>query len=242
MLDNGPQYSFEEFRAFAAAWKFRHIISSPTYSQSNGLAENGVKTVKRILQKSPNNYFKGLLAYRASTLSCGQSPAQLLMKRRIKTTLPIHLMLLKGENDAEIVQKKMNEKLKQKHHYHRTDHDLPTLYTGQDVCLYDKKLLQWQTSGRVLEQVVPRSYKVQADGGGIYCRNKQDLKTTDTEIRDPIRESVKIPTPSLSRSVTSPPAVAPHTNSVTSKSGEGYITRSDQKVKHNSKYMYIDSH
>jgi len=55
MSDNGPQYSFEEFREFTTSWNLRHVTSSPTHSKSNGLAENGIQMVKRILQKSPHN-------------------------------------------------------------------------------------------------------------------------------------------------------------------------------------------
>ena len=46
--DNGPQFSSEEFCRFATQWGFEHITSSPRYPQSNGKAENAVKTVKRL--------------------------------------------------------------------------------------------------------------------------------------------------------------------------------------------------
>jgi len=85
------------------------LLAVQTHSKSNGLAENGVKTVKIILQKSPHYYFKGVLAYKTSHLSSGQSPAERLTKRRLKTTVPIHPMLHKGENDGKIVQKKMED-------------------------------------------------------------------------------------------------------------------------------------
>ena len=37
--DNGPQYSSLEFSKFAESYNFKHVTSSPLYSQSNGLAE-----------------------------------------------------------------------------------------------------------------------------------------------------------------------------------------------------------
>ncbi len=49
--DNGPQFSSEEFRRYATQWGFAHITSSPRYPQSNGKAENAVKTVKRLFTK-----------------------------------------------------------------------------------------------------------------------------------------------------------------------------------------------
>ena len=49
--DNRSQFSSEEFCRFATHWGFEHITSSPRYRQSNGKAENAVKTVKRLFTK-----------------------------------------------------------------------------------------------------------------------------------------------------------------------------------------------
>ena len=37
--DNGRQYTSEQFQKFVCDWDIQHITSSPTYPQSNGLAE-----------------------------------------------------------------------------------------------------------------------------------------------------------------------------------------------------------
>ena len=50
--DNGPQFSSSNFADFAKTYEFVHVTSSPGYPQSNGKAENTVKTVKRIMKKS----------------------------------------------------------------------------------------------------------------------------------------------------------------------------------------------
>ena len=47
VTDNGSQFASREFKAFAESWSFNHITTSPRYPQSNGKAENAVKTVKR---------------------------------------------------------------------------------------------------------------------------------------------------------------------------------------------------
>ena len=44
MTDNGPQFDSAEFAMFAKKWSFKHDTSSPRYPQSNGKAENAVKT------------------------------------------------------------------------------------------------------------------------------------------------------------------------------------------------------
>ena len=44
--DNGPQFVSAKLASFAKKWKFEHVTSSPHCAQSNGKAENAVKTVK----------------------------------------------------------------------------------------------------------------------------------------------------------------------------------------------------
>ena len=61
--------------------------SSPKFPRSNGEAECAVQTAKSILEKEKDQA-NALLAYRSTPLSCGYSPAQLLMGRNIRSTLP----------------------------------------------------------------------------------------------------------------------------------------------------------
>ena len=50
--DNGSQFNSAEFDTFAKIWKFQQRTSSLWYPQSNGKAENAVKTVKRLFLKN----------------------------------------------------------------------------------------------------------------------------------------------------------------------------------------------
>ena len=50
--DNGPQFDCAEFQSFTRNFQFEHIKTSPRYPQSNGKAENSVKTAKAILKKA----------------------------------------------------------------------------------------------------------------------------------------------------------------------------------------------
>ena len=86
--DNGPQYASKEMAEFAEKYNFKHVTSSPHYPQSIEPAERSVKTAKQLLRNSPD-LFKALLSYRATPLpSCGFSPTELLMGRKIRTDLP----------------------------------------------------------------------------------------------------------------------------------------------------------
>ncbi|UYV78064.1 K02A2.6-like [Cordylochernes scorpioides] len=93
-MDNGLQFKNYLFQNFEKRFGFRHIMSSPKYLQSNGMAESSVKMIKARLKKSQDPYL-GLLAYRTTPLENGFSPSELLMGRKLRTDLPTHPDLLK---------------------------------------------------------------------------------------------------------------------------------------------------
>ena len=103
--DNGPQFALAEFTEFAHKWGFDHVTSSPHYPQSNGKAENAVKTVKRLFTKckeSKTSEFLALLDWRNTpTEGIGSSPAQCFLGRRCKTLLPVHGTLLEPQYPVE---------------------------------------------------------------------------------------------------------------------------------------------
>jgi len=85
--DNGPQYSSLALKEFN---NFVHTTFSPKYSQANVGAERAVQTIESLLKKAQDPY-KALLNYKNTPLEgIGLSPAQLLMDRRMKTSLLRH--------------------------------------------------------------------------------------------------------------------------------------------------------
>lgn len=87
LSDNGSQYTGAPFKNFATEYGFNHITSSPRYPQANGEAERAVASVKG-LWKGGGEKTKALLSYRATPLKSDYSPAQLLMGRQIRSTIP----------------------------------------------------------------------------------------------------------------------------------------------------------
>nr|XP_058955069.1 uncharacterized protein K02A2.6-like [Pocillopora verrucosa] len=86
--DNGPQYDSAEFSHFPKEWGFKHVTNSPRFPQANGEVKRGVRMVKNLLQKAEDPA-KGLLAYRSTPLACKFSPAQLLMGRKLRNSVPM---------------------------------------------------------------------------------------------------------------------------------------------------------
>ena len=96
--DNGPQLSNGKFKQFAEAWEFKHTTTSPKHPQANGQVEKDIGTTKLYwikLMKMVLNPYIALLECRNTTIT-GQSysPAQGLLNRRLKTTLPTTAQLL----------------------------------------------------------------------------------------------------------------------------------------------------
>ena len=133
--DNGPCYNSEKFRQFSREWCFQHITSSPGYPKSNGQSEKTVQTVKAMMEKADDPY-KALISYRSTPLDeVNLSPAQLLMGRRLRATIPVTKEMLKPQgNDPEVVLPKLRERQrKQKLKHDRSAKELPQVDEGEIV-------------------------------------------------------------------------------------------------------------
>jgi len=169
--DNGPQYSATVFSNFSKEYGFTHVTSSPRYPQANGEAERAVKTVKELLKKNDDPYL-AILAYRSTPLENGYSPAELLMGRRLRTTVPtINQQLIPQLPEASKLHKEKNLRQRQKKNFDRRfrTRELKPLEKGDKVWITDSN-----TKGTVVENNQPRSYVVVTDGG-TYQRNRRHL-------------------------------------------------------------------
>lgn len=178
--DNGPQFSSTEFQELARQLDFRHVTSSPHHPQGNGHAERAVQTAKRILrQEDP---LIALMCYRSTPCTTtGVSPAELLMGRKIRTTLPTLEKNLrpKWPNRKTVEQKDAGEKEKQAFYYNRRHgaRPLPPLRPGDAVFTKLDQDKAWVTPAVVSkESVTPRSYLINTPQGAVLRRNRRHLR------------------------------------------------------------------
>ena len=157
---------------FSVVYGFQQITSSPHYPKSNGLAERTIQTIKTLLEKSTDP-FLALLSHRATTLQwCGLSPSELLMGRRIRTTLPQvtqHLIpnwsFLKSFCE-------LDNKYKSVHTTGTIDRPLPELTEDTPVWIRTENS---QQSGRIVSASgEPRSYIVSTPTGQVR-RNRHHM-------------------------------------------------------------------
>ena len=179
ITDNGPQFTSREFAEFCKDWGIIHQTSSPHYPQSNGLAEATVKVVKNILKKATrrDEFLKGLLAYRATPLANGKAPSQMLMGRRLKTTLPINFDRLLPEVPEDVTVKKERERRRIKKARDRTAKSLGELAPGDMVRVQDHRTGLWSVKAQVKSKVAPRSYEVLTENGYLLRRNRRALRS-----------------------------------------------------------------
>ena len=80
--DNGQPFSSAKFQEFTNLYGFKHVTSSPIYAQSNGKAENAVKTPKSLLEKgakAEQDPYLALLDWRNTpTETLNSSPVQIV--------------------------------------------------------------------------------------------------------------------------------------------------------------------
>ena len=125
--NNGPQYSADAYSL--QEYQFQHITISQYYSQSNGEAERVVETLKHLLNKGKDPYL-AIPSYRSTPLQNGYTPSELLMNRKLRTTVPTTREQRKPEvpdQQSLWTRKKINRNQKRNFDSRRGVRDLPEL-------------------------------------------------------------------------------------------------------------------
>ena len=187
--DNGPQYSSAEYKQFANQYNFTHTTISPKYPQSGGLHEKTVQTVKHILEKcrvTHQDPYLALLDYRNTPID-GVTPAQALMSRRLRSSIPISRQLLKPEtiNHNQFQHSRTEQQQNQKKYFDKTSKSLPPLKKGDTVRFKKDPTSPWVPATIYAKHDTPRSYIIETSNGSRYRRNRIHLRQTQDLRPDP---------------------------------------------------------
>ena len=177
MSDCGPQFVSREMKEFAELYGFTLVTSSPYYPQSNGLAERTIRTIKGLLQNSPDPYL-ALLSFRATPIPwCSFSPSQLLMGRQIRTDIltPNNHLIPKWSYLDNFRQKDKEYKEKQKRDYDKRYRTRPLDPLDSDAHVWIRTGHN-QTTGQISSPAAtPRSYIVTTSDGREFRRTRSHL-------------------------------------------------------------------
>ena len=183
--DEGPQFASAEFEEFCKIWNIQHELSSPHHAISNGHAEAHVKSLKRLIQKTAasgdidsDEFTLGLLELRNMPRADGLSPAEILMGRTLRSTLPAHRKLYTPEWNAKIREWDLKHSLKAemaKESYDSRSKELTPLDIGYRVRIQDHATKKWTLTGTIVAKKSNRCYYVRLPSGRVLWRNRRYL-------------------------------------------------------------------
>jgi transposase InsO family protein len=179
MTDNSP-FNSADFRKFAKQYEFTHKTSSPRYPQSNGKAENSIKTIKRLMIKARQDGSDPLLALldwrNTPSEQLGVSPTQILFGRRSRTLLPCSDKLLQTPYSSQARIALERAKDKQAVYYNRHAKRRPSMTVGQTVRYKHNSDPGGWRKGQIVEQLQHRSYNIRAEDGSVYRRTSKHIR------------------------------------------------------------------
>ena len=186
--DGATCFTSKEFQAFLADNDIKHEVSSPHFSQSNGLAERTVQLLKGFLkQEDPND---ALMHYRATPhAATGYTPAKLLFGREIRTHVPSILPMKTAQKHvprSQVLSSDSAHKERMKKTYDKKHHVRPpnTFATNQQVRMKVVKKDLWQPATVVSSAEEPRSYNIKTSTGKTLRRNEMHLRPTMSQPRE----------------------------------------------------------
>ena len=212
--DGGPQFTAKRFQEFLTSWGVKHRLSSVGYPQSNGRAEVGVKAAKRIIHNNlsadgsleNDQAARAILQYRNTPLpDINLSPAQILLHRQLRDSVPavpshysLHKEWVLSAKERESAVATRTQKII--HNYNKSTRNLAPLVLGTHVVVQsrDNRKKKWVKSGKIVEVLVNRQYRIRMDGSGrVTLQNRRYIKECH-----PITPPTPLPSPFL-------PAVGP---------------------------------
>ena len=169
--DNGTNFVSKEFEQFMQRNGIKHVTSAPAHPSSNGLAERAVKTFKNGLSRLKDGSItdrlsRFLFTYRNTPqATTGSTPAELMMGRRLRSTLD----LAKPDLENRVVTKQDQQKYQHDRHARQR-----VIQVGDAV--FAKNLSPGPTwvPATVIAQTGPVSFKVEVENSKTVWRRHQD--------------------------------------------------------------------
>ena len=184
--DSGPQFRSREFRKFLEKYHVKHEMSTPYHHEANGHAEAGVKAMKKLIMKTTKNgnlnsdeFCHGLLEYRNTPSSRGESPASIVFGCNLKSLIPVHHEHFdrKWKSILDSTDQKFaEEKLKSKKYHDRGTRSLEEIKMGVDVRLQNPITNRWDEVGEVVGKGKFRAYLIKFPSGRLKWRNRKFIK------------------------------------------------------------------
>ena len=179
--DNGPGFRSSVFQKFMSQNGIKHSFTSPYHPASNGLAERAVQTFKHAVLKMEGpmelRLARFLLKYRVTPqTTTGVSPSELLMGRRLRTSLD----LLHPDTSCK-VSEKQDKLIRNK---------VPRKFDIGDK-LFAKNFhgTEW-IPVKVTKVTGPLSYEVQTNSGIVLRRHVDHLRRNYSDIvpQEPVED------------------------------------------------------
>ena len=190
-LDGATNYTSKETTDWLEKWEVQIRLSSAYYPQSNGRAEVGVKSLKRLLDGNlgPRGSIncdktaQALMRYRNTPLrDVDKSPAELALGRPIRDTLPlpreryrIDPQWARHLHDRETAMTNRNAIAKAK--YDENAKSLRELTVGDQVLCQNTRSKKWDKGGIIVEVKKNRQYLIRINGSGrVSLRNRRHIQ------------------------------------------------------------------
>ena len=173
VTDNGSAFVSDEFQQFSRNNGIQHIRTSPHHLSSNGQAERAVQTFKAGMSKIKDETVsekvnRFLLTYRTTPHSItGQSPAELMLGRRVRTRLD----LLKPDLAKHV--HSQQEKQKSTYDLHSKPREFAP---GTKIFLQNFGSGPSWLAGKVLQRRGPLLYLVRLEDGWYFRRHVDHLR------------------------------------------------------------------
>ena len=165
--DNGPNFTSHEFQQFLEGNGIKHVTVSPYHPASNGqVFKVGIEKMEEGTMRTKLSRF--LLKYRITPHTTnGVAPAELLMKRRLRTHL-------------DQIQSRVVERVEDKQWHQKKAHDQHAkeriIETGDHVFVRDFRKPKAWLEGVVLKLTGPVSAQIRLENGQTMRRHLDHIR------------------------------------------------------------------